>query len=125
MNAQIALPIEEASQVAEARRRAAALLATAGFPDAACGRVALAVTEAATNLLKHGGGGQLLLRPLERGSVIGLELLALDRGPGMGSISSSLRDGFSTAGSLGSGLGAIERSGSALEIYSLPERGTA
>jgi anti-sigma regulatory factor (Ser/Thr protein kinase) len=96
-----------------------------GFGESECGKVALVVTEAATNLIKHAGGGELLLRPLERGGVQGLEVLALDKGPGMAAVDECLRDGFSTAGSRGNGLGAIARLAALFEIHSLPHVGTA
>ena len=53
-----------------------------GFSDQEVGRASLLVTEAATNLAKHARGGEILLRPLERGGGTGIELLAVDRGPG-------------------------------------------
>ena len=54
--------VADASGVAAARRRAAALTREAGFGEAEAGRVAIVVTEAATNLLKHGNGGEILLQ---------------------------------------------------------------
>src|SRR5262249_55627825 len=92
--------------------------------DTAAGNVALAVTETATNLVKHAGGGALLLRALQRDGIGGLELLALDRGPGM-NVATSLRDGHSTSGSMGTGLGALSRLSSSMQLYSQPGRGTA
>src|SRR5262249_14279610 len=53
----------------------------------------------------------------------GLELLALDRGPGLRDFAECLRDGFSTAGTAGSGLGAIKRLANRFEVYSQPGRG--
>jgi hypothetical protein len=54
----------------------------------------------------------------------GLEVLALDRGPGISNIAECLRDGYSTAGSSGTGLGAVARLSEAFEVYTLPSRGT-
>ena len=53
----IAVPIEDASAVADARRAAAALAEQNGFGDVDTGRVALVATELGTNIVKHGGGG--------------------------------------------------------------------
>ena len=117
----VALPMEEASQSGEARRLAVAMARHLGFDEAGQGRVALVVTEAGTNLVKHAKGGELILRPA--GEV--LEVLALDRGPGMADVGRFLVDGVSTAGSPGNGLGSIARHSGPLEIYSLPEAGTA
>lgn len=119
------ISVTETSQVGEARRTATALAARLGFSEPGCGNVALVATEAATNLVKHAREGQLLLRPLEDGAGLGIEILALDRGPGMADVDRCLHDGFSTAGTPGGGLGAISRLSSVFEIYSRPEGGTA
>ena len=79
-----------------------------GFDEADAGRVAIVVTEAATNLIKHAGGGEILGRACAgAGARGGARVLALDRGPGIASLDAALRDGYSTAGSAGTGLGAI------------------
>ena len=52
------IPIHEQTDVAEARRRGAQRASLLGFDELTIGRVGLAVTEAATNLLKHAGGGE-------------------------------------------------------------------
>jgi anti-sigma regulatory factor (Ser/Thr protein kinase) len=122
---QIRVPINDRSQVGAARRAAVELSESHGFDATQAGKVGLCVTEAATNIVKHGGNGQILLRIMERADSHGLELLALDRGPGIANVSASRRDGVSTAGSPGNGLGALARLSDGFEIYSLPGRGTA
>jgi hypothetical protein len=74
----------------------------------------------ATNLVKHAGGGALLARA----TADGLELLAVDRGAGMADPQECLRDGFSTAGSAGTGMGAIKRLADEFDLYSMPGAGT-
>src|SRR5512143_2524066 len=118
------VPITETSQIAEARRITTAAARALGFTDQDTSTLALVVTEAATNLVKHAVGGQLLWRALERDHGAGLELLVLDRGPGITNVSACLRNGYSTAGSLGAGLGAIARLATEFDIYSLPGKGT-
>lgn len=120
-----ALPIADASQVGEARRAATALAGRLGFDETERGKAALIATEAATNLLKHAGGGLLILRGLECGRLGGLEVLALDKGPGMADVGRCLADGFSTAGSPGHGLGAIGRLASTFDLDSHVGAGTA
>lgn len=105
----------------EARRAAAAQALELGLDELARGRVALAVTEMATNLLKHAGNGQVLLAPTPDGA---LDLLALDQGPGMRGVADCLRDGVSTVGTNGGGLGAIRRAASRFDVYSQPGQGT-
>jgi anti-sigma regulatory factor (Ser/Thr protein kinase) len=110
---------------------AAGLARRLGFDEAATGRVALVATEAATNLIKHAGGGEILVQVLAeddatcRAEGLGVEIIALDTGPGIRDLDASLRDGYSTAGSPGTGLGAIVRQASLFDIYSRTPGGTA
>ena len=121
------LRVEDASHSGAARRLAVALARDLDFDDLLTGQAALIVTELATNLLKHtaGAGGDLVFRPLEEAGETGLEILSLDRGPGIANIGESLRDGSSTFGSFGTGLGAIRRLSSAFDIFSAPGKGVA
>lgn len=118
------IPVTEMSQAGEARRRAVPLCRHLHFTDGAIGRVSLIVTEMATNLAKYASGGELIIRPLEMDHVMGLEMLSIDTGPGMTHPSRNQRDGFSTAGSSGTGLGAIMRASTEFDIHSMPGRGT-
>jgi anti-sigma regulatory factor (Ser/Thr protein kinase) len=118
MASTLSLPIRDPSHVAEARRRAAAL--SPGLDATTAGALALVVTELATNLLKHAGEGELLVRALPDGT----EVLALDRGPGIADVERSLADGYSTAGSNGTGLGAVRRLSAFFDIHSTVGAGT-
>jgi anti-sigma regulatory factor (Ser/Thr protein kinase) len=115
------VPVADESQVGEARRAMAVLGQRAGLDETAAGNAAVVTTEAATNLVKHAGGGEILLRAIEDG----VEVIALDRGPGIADVSASLRDGHSTVGTQGNGLGAIRRMSTTFDIYSAPGQGTA
>jgi anti-sigma regulatory factor (Ser/Thr protein kinase) len=120
----LALPVTEISHVAAARRAATALAGRLAFDEADTGKVALIVTEAATNLAKHATGGEILLYALQSGQIGGIQMLALDRGPGIANAARALRDGYSTTGSPGTGLGAIVRLASFFDIHSVPGAGT-
>lgn len=109
----------------EARRIAKKLAESLQFSEADIGRVALVVTEAGTNIVRHAGRGEILLRAFSLNASASLEVLALDKGPGMANVAEALRDGFSTAGSPGLGLGAMTRLSTCLEISSTPGKGTA
>ena len=122
---QVRIAISERSEVGAARRAALELSEARGFDSAQSGKVGLCVTEAGTNILKHAGKGQILLRVLERAGIHGLEILALDRGPGIANLAASMRDGTSTAGSAGTGLGALSRLAESFDIYAPPGQGTA
>ena len=119
------LRIEDPSQVSAARRVATRLAEDLGFDGTTVGHAALIVTELGTNILKHGGGGQMLLQAVCRDDVQGIEIVGLDRGKGIADLGRSLRDGYSTAGSPGTGLGAIRRMAAAFDICSVPGLGTA
>lgn len=125
MTESVALPMVETSQAGEARRIAIALASRLGFNETERGKVGIVVTEVANNLVRHATDGKLLLQPLTRHNIEGIEILALDKGPGMSNISQCLRDGFSTAGTAGTGLGAISRLSAFFDIYSVPNVGTA
>ena len=120
-----ALSVTDPSGAGEARRRVTALAHALGFGETDAGRAALAATEAATNLAKHArGGGVVIVRPCGRGPARGVELLSVDRGPGMRSVGDALRDGFSTAGSPGTGLGALQRMSDEFDLFSTEGQGT-
>jgi len=78
-------------------------------------------TEVAQNIAAHAGRGEVFLRAT---SGDGVELLAVDKGPGMSDIGACLRDGFSTAGTQGMGLGMLTRTADRFDLYSQPGRGT-
>lgn len=120
--AHAAYPMDDASRVGEARRHAARLALECGLPEVEAGRLAIVVTELANNLLQHATGGQLLLggRPAQRE----VEVLAVDRGPGIADIERSLGDGFSTGGTPGTGLGAVRRLSADFDIHSGAPGGT-
>jgi anti-sigma regulatory factor (Ser/Thr protein kinase) len=121
----ISLAVEDMSGVSEARGQAMKLAEALGFSESDIGRVALATVAAATNIVEHAGTGEILLRPIAGETAASLELLALDQGPGLSNAAQALRDGFSTSGSKGLGLGAIARVSTAFDLVSTPGKGTA
>jgi anti-sigma regulatory factor (Ser/Thr protein kinase) len=119
-----AFHISDPSGVSEVRRYAASLAGKLRFADAPGGQLAVAVTEAATNIVKHARHGQIFIQTIERAGIQGVEVLAVDNGPGIANIAESMRDGYSTSGSPGTGLGALKRMGTQFEIWSQPGKGT-
>jgi anti-sigma regulatory factor (Ser/Thr protein kinase) len=117
------MPVEDSSHVSGARREARTLAIQLGFGEVNSEKVAIVVTEAATNLLKHGGGGVVYLQPTAD-SKPGVEMIAVDRGPGVIDWQKARLDGFSTSGTAGHGLGSMERNSSFFDVCSFPGQGT-
>lgn len=118
------IEISEPSQAGEARRKALAFAQDLAFDDTRSGVVAIAASELATNIVKHAGKGAILVQTVGTNGNSSLRLLAVDGGPGIADMSKAMRDGHSTAGTLGSGLGAVRRLADECEIYSAVGTGT-
>lgn len=117
------LPIgNDPSRVGEARRHATPAARACGFGEVEAGRLAIVVTELATNLLRHATGGRLLLaaHPARRE----VEVIAVDHGPGIPDVARSLGDGYSTSGTPGTGLGAVRRLATDFDVHSSVPQGT-
>ncbi|WP_089296089.1 SpoIIE family protein phosphatase [Actinoplanes regularis] len=115
----------EAAGTAAAVRRAAERLATElAMPDRRIADLAIVAAEAAGNLVKHAQQGVMLVRAVRTPEHAGVELIAIDSGPGMADVRHAFGDGHSTAGTLGIGLGAIQRQASRWDLHSVPGKGT-
>jgi anti-sigma regulatory factor (Ser/Thr protein kinase) len=116
--------VTDSSHAGEARRRAAACAEQIQLGAGASGSLAIVVTEIVTNLMKHAGGGDILIEALGRNGTRGVRVLGIDSGPGIRDLGVALSDGHSTAGTSGNGLGAIRRMADTFDIFSMPEKGT-
>src|SRR5688572_20152652 len=92
--------------------------------DEAASDAAIVATEAATNVWKHAGGGEVQIRSLSAWQDPGVEILAIDRGPGLANLQECFADGYSSAGTAGNGLGAMMRLSREFDGYSEPGKGT-
>ncbi len=134
----LCLTVSDPSHIADARRQVASLVRYGEFTTNDSGRIALIITELATNILKHAGQGNILVQAVSssrdfiasdglvehNADLIGLDILAIDKGPGMRDTQVCLTDGYSTAGSSGTGLGAIVRQSDDFHTYSVPGKGS-
>jgi anti-sigma regulatory factor (Ser/Thr protein kinase) len=111
------LVIDDETQVGRARRSSQQLAVETGFDETDAGRVALLATELASNIHKHAKRGQLHLRMVPGRQVNGIEIIAVDKGPGF-DIDACLADGYSTGGTQGIGLGAIARMAQVFDAHS-------
>jgi anti-sigma regulatory factor (Ser/Thr protein kinase)/serine/threonine protein phosphatase PrpC len=116
--------VSHPASVGQARRAASQTCASLGFSPEESEQIGLVVTELATNLIKHAQGGTLTLTPLSTGDRIGVEIESCDNGPGIADIQSAIADRFSTTGTLGTGLGAVNRLMDELEVESPAGQGT-
>ncbi|MEU6284300.1 ATP-binding SpoIIE family protein phosphatase [Streptomyces sp. NPDC047028] len=122
------IPVHDSTRVRDARVAVEAASLLAGLDPHRTAVAALVATELATNLLKHAGGGRIvigLVEPLrEKTRPAAVQLTALDHGPGIPDVNTAMRDGFTTTdASLGAGLGTCLRISSAFDLYST-HRGT-
>jgi anti-sigma regulatory factor (Ser/Thr protein kinase) len=118
------LPVADASHVHAAVAMAAAAAAHAGLTPADRASCALIATELATNLARHARDGQLVASATEPGPAAWVQLAALDSGPGIPDVDAAMADGYSTANSLGGGLGACRRAARMFDLYTAPGAGT-
>ncbi len=114
----IRLAINDPSAVSEARRVGATLAQQLGMNEEMTGRVSLVVSEAASNIVHHAKNGVVILRKLTRDGKRGVEMLALDKGPGMANVSQCMEDRYTTRGTQGIGLGTMKRMSALFDIHS-------
>ncbi|PUA29053.1 MAG: serine/threonine protein kinase [Cellvibrio sp. 79] len=127
---QLVFRLEDNSGVAVVRRAGGALARELQFDETRAGQLALVITEAATNIVKHAGHGEILLRALHQKNengieFSGVEVIAIDKGPGITNLNFHMEDGNSTVGSYGIGLGTVRRLSHEFDIYSSANNGTA
>jgi anti-sigma regulatory factor (Ser/Thr protein kinase) len=124
LSAQHVFPIQHASDVSAARRVGQKLADALGFNEVQTGRLAIVITEAATNILKHAGEGTLYIMRAQSGAgMAGIDVLGVDNGPGIADLAFSLQDGVSTAGTAGTGLGALQRQSDEFDVWSARGKG--
>lgn len=125
MQPHVVFAVRESSQVGEARRHAVELATAMGWNETRTGKLALIVTELGNNLARHAESGQLLIgcrtHTPEESTV---EVISLDKGPGMADVEACMVDGYSSGSTPGTGLGAVRRLSTEMHLFSLPGHGT-
>ncbi|MBE9938455.1 anti-sigma regulatory factor, partial [Cellulosimicrobium cellulans] len=116
--------VDHPSAVGSVRRGASVAARNLGLDDERAAEVGLVVSELATNQCRHAGGGSVLVRVRRTGAEAALDVLAVDAGPGMRDITAAMRDGVSSRGTLGIGLGTLPRLASAWDAWTSPGQGT-
>jgi anti-sigma regulatory factor (Ser/Thr protein kinase) len=117
------IDINESSQIGDARRQIVKFAHHHGFSEPNEARLGLICAELGTNLLKHTtSGGKLIVQGITQGDRIGIEVFSMDSGNGM-NVNECLKDGYSSTGTMGTGLGAVQRNSDSFDIYSERTKG--
>jgi len=119
-----AFSADDRSYFAILKKEIRRLTVAAGFKERKVGEIDIIVSELVSNLVKHAGGGQLLVKLVEEDHVQGIEIISIDNGRGMTDITRMVADGVSTKNTLGHGLGAIKRLSDFFQVYSQKDWGT-
>ena len=117
-------PISTSSDIVKVRQLVREWAVSLGFSLVEQTKIVTAASELARNTLDHGGGGKLRLEALQNDMRSGLKLSFLDEGPGIPDLEKALKDGFTTGGGLGLGLGGARRLVNEFEIDSVAGGGT-
>ncbi|MBV9950281.1 MAG: SpoIIE family protein phosphatase [Myxococcales bacterium] len=118
------VPVRDESDIAMARKRVRELGTREGLPAADVEALATAVTEIARNILVYAGSGEVRIAAVTDGSRDGVVVVAADQGPGIPDVELALRDGYTTGGGLGLGLGGARRLVNEFNIVSRVGEGT-
>lgn len=120
------IDVGDPSCVAEVRRAVALIGHSVGLTADFVAQVSLITTELCTNILKYAVRGVVTLTTHDTdGGVHGLDIVAIDKGPGIANVEAASRDGYSTGGSLGLGLGTIRRAAAVFDLHTVLGLGTA
>ena len=118
------LPVGDPSHVHAAVAMADAAVTHAGLSADDRAACALIATELATNLARYGRDGRLVATATDPGPAAWVQLAATDHGPGIPDVPAAMADGFSTANSLGGGLGACQRAAGVFDLFTAAVAGT-
>ena len=117
-------PVRSPEDVVRVRQVVRAFAVDIGFSLVDQTKIVTAASELARNTLTHGGGGTVRLETVESGGRRGLKLVFEDKGPGIADLQLALKDGHTTTGGLGLGLGGARRLSNEFEVESTLGEGT-
>lgn len=121
---EISHPLHSDEDVVRLRTLVRQNAVTLGFSLIDQTKTVTAASELARNVLRYGGGGELRLTLLDNGMRRGLRLVFADNGPGIADVERAMRDGYTTGGGLGLGLGGSKRLVDEFDIITAPGAGT-
>src|SRR5579871_697689 len=118
------LPLKTSNDVVLARQRVRQWAVDLRFSLVDQTKLVTAASELARNALDHGKGGAMTVEALANGLRSGLRMIFEDKGPGIADIDQALKDGFTTGGGMGLGLGGSKRLVNEFNIESEVGKGT-
>jgi serine/threonine-protein kinase RsbT len=122
--AMVTCPIGREVDVYVAIGRGRDMATSLGFDKIDRTRLEIVILELTRNILVHAGCGELRLERIEQAGQPGMAVIAQDSGPGIADIELAMRDGYSTAQTLGAGLPGVRRLMDDFEIESSLGHGT-
>ena len=124
MGDELRIAIEHEGDIVVARQKGRELAATCGFSTTEQTLIATAISEIARNIVLYAKRGEVRLEAIAQGGRCGIRVIAHDDGPGIADVELAMRDGFSTANSLGLGLPGAKRLMDEFDLASALGRGT-
>jgi serine/threonine-protein kinase RsbT len=123
-SAEIRVKVATDADIITARQAGRTLAAQAGCSSTDLTEVATAISEIARNIVTYAGRGEITVQLVERNERQGIEIVAVDDGPGIADLNLAMEDGYTTGRGLGLGLPGARRLMDAFDIVSAPGRGT-
>ena len=121
---EVRVAITADQDIVTARKRGERISRDVGFPSPDPTFIATAISELARNIVRYATRGEVILRVIQNETTLGIEVVAVDKGPGIRDVALAMVDGYSTSGSLGLGLAGVRRLMDDFEIKSASGRGT-
>jgi serine/threonine-protein kinase RsbT len=119
-----AVTIRSDLDIAAARTTVRGIARTIGFNAVDQARIATAVSELARNILNYAGSGHIIIHEVEQGERKGIQIEAVDQGPGIADVNKALQEGYSTSGGTGMGLPGARRLMNEFNVQTAPGAGT-
>jgi serine/threonine-protein kinase RsbT len=118
------IPIEREGDIVAARQKGREMAAACGFSSTDQTLIATAISEVARNIVEYAKEGEIILSEITNGERRGVCVVARDTGPGIKDAALAMRDGYSTANSLGVGLPGAKRLMDEFDLTSVWGQGT-
>jgi serine/threonine-protein kinase RsbT len=124
MEAEVRVRIQSLADIVVARQQGRAFAAQLGFSNSQLAIIATAISESARNIVEYATEGEVIVTLVNKGDNRGIEVMAIDHGPGIADLATVLQDGPPTSPGLGMGLRGSRRLMDEFEIASEVGKGT-